>query len=51
MCVTDFARAYEFYTTRFNFKASDVSGTSEMCFISLTGCEKYVHMCKLTKFM
>lgn len=25
MCVTDFARAYEFYTTRFNFKPSDVS--------------------------
>lgn len=24
MCVTDFARAYEFYTTRFNFKPSDV---------------------------
>ncbi|KAL5043458.1 Glyoxalase/Bleomycin resistance protein/Dihydroxybiphenyl dioxygenase [Aspergillus fruticulosus] len=23
MCVTDFARAYEFYTTRFNFKPSD----------------------------
>ncbi|RHZ50595.1 uncharacterized protein CDV56_103787 [Aspergillus thermomutatus] len=24
MCVTDFARAYDFYTTRFNFKASDL---------------------------
>jgi hypothetical protein len=25
MCVTDFARAYDFYTTNFNFKASNVS--------------------------
>lgn len=25
MCVTDFAEAFEFYTTRFNFVPSDVS--------------------------
>lgn len=25
MCVTDFAKAFQFYTTRFNFKPSDVS--------------------------
>jgi hypothetical protein len=24
MCVTDFAKAFDFYTTRFNFKPSDV---------------------------
>lgn len=29
MCVTDFTRAYEFYTTRFNFKPSDVSAQSK----------------------
>ena len=27
MCVTDFAKAYEFYTTRFNFKSSDVGSS------------------------
>lgn len=31
MCVTDFARAYEFYTTRFNFKPSDVSHICKYC--------------------
>lgn len=25
MCVTNFAKAFEFYTARFNFKPSDVS--------------------------
>lgn len=25
MCVTNFAKTYNFYTTRFNFAASDVS--------------------------
>lgn len=25
MCVTDFAKAFDFYTTRFNFKPSEVS--------------------------
>lgn len=29
MCVTNFANAYSFYTTRFNFKASDVSRSFE----------------------
>lgn len=28
MCVTDFAKAFDFYTTRFNFKPSDVSTDS-----------------------
>lgn len=28
MCVTDFAKAYQFYTTHFNFKASNVSSTN-----------------------
>ncbi|KAB8227009.1 cytochrome P450 [Aspergillus alliaceus] len=29
LCVTDFARTYEFFTTRFNFKASDLVHTKE----------------------
>lgn len=42
MCVTDFAKAFDFFTNRFNFKPSDVStlnpfrlglyATDKLCF-------------------
>ncbi|KAL4748420.1 hypothetical protein BDW72DRAFT_214807 [Aspergillus terricola var. indicus] len=50
MCVTDFARAYEFYTTRFNFKASDLihdeAGKDVTAFLHLDrGRELVDHHC------
>ncbi|KAL4772057.1 cytochrome P450 [Aspergillus nidulans var. acristatus] len=50
MCVTDFARAYEFYTTRFNFKPSDLihdeAGKDVTAFLHLNrGRELVDHHC------
>ncbi|KAH6999321.1 oxidoreductase [Ilyonectria destructans] len=55
MCVTDFAKAYEFYTTRFNFTASDAHMTAFLhlnrgqelvdhhCFFFFEGPKCHVH--------